>query len=178
MCPVWMWRSKRLFLHPMCYIMQHLKEGLSQWSQNTQLQAHTSFKFSYLQAPQSLRLRNKTCTYETDCINARSLYMRRRKGHEGNPGTHEVMERSWAEMEIILRTTRTCENLKVTRKYTYNIKSKSEQLTPLAGRIPTTGPCWPDGQIVRRTWAHLWVSHYLQHKCPRCFNSTERLTFF
>lgn len=125
-----MWRNKRQLLHPMCYIIQYLKKGLSQWSQNTQPQARTSFKFSYFQAPQSLRLRNKTCTYKADCINATSLYMWKRKGHEGNPGTYELMERTWAEIEIILKTTRMFENLEVTRKYIYNTKSKSEQVTP------------------------------------------------
>lgn len=131
----------------MCYIIQYLKKGLSQWSQNTQPQACTSFKFSYFQAPQSLRLRNKTCTYKADCINATSLYMWKRKGHEGNPGTNEVMERSWAEIEIILKTTRMFENLEVTRKYTYNTKSKSEQVTlVLQAGIPPLGPA---GQMVR-----------------------------
>lgn len=50
--------------------------------------------------------------------------MWRREGHEGNPGTHEVTERSWAGL-IILKTTRMFENSEVTRKDTYNIKQDS-----------------------------------------------------
>lgn len=60
----------------------------------------------------------------------KSLYMEKRGAWGESWDTQEVMERNWAEMEIILKTTTVFENLEVTRKYTYNIKSESEQVTP------------------------------------------------
>lgn len=155
----------------MRYIMQHLKEGLSQWSQNTQPYARTSFEFSHFPAPQSLRLRNKSCTYEADGINARNMW--KREGHEENPGTHEVMEKSWTE--IFLKTTRLFENLEVTRKYIYDVKSKSEEVPPLHKQeshhwAPLTR-LWEESELICKS------AFYLQHKWPRCFNSTKRLTF-
>lgn len=82
---------------------------------------------------------------------------------------------SQEETEIILKTTRMLENLEVTRKYTYNIKSEKEQVTPLRRQDSQHRACWPDGQIVRRKWAHLRVSLHLQHKCPWCFHQKTHI---